>query len=121
MTNSALLPFWRNPMPSRISSRDPLKSWFAALCAASLGSIAPAVFAQATAATAPAWSSAASTVELPPFEVRTDKDTGYSAQNTTSGTRLNAKLADTPAAISVFTKEFIEDIGATSIEDLTLY
>lgn len=60
-------------------------------------------------------------IELPPFEVRTEKDTGYSAQNTTSGSRLNTKLADTPAAISVFTKEFLEDIGATNIEDITAY
>ncbi|MDP3068638.1 MAG: hypothetical protein Q8N18_00030 [Opitutaceae bacterium] len=60
-------------------------------------------------------------IELSPFEVRTEKDTGYSAQNTTSGSRLNTSLADTPAAISVFTKEFIEDIGATKVEDLVEY
>ena len=44
------------------------------------------------------------TVLLSPFEVRTDKDTGYVASNTLAGSRLNTKLADTPAAISVLTR-----------------
>lgn len=60
-------------------------------------------------------------VALPPFEVRTDQDQGYAAQNTTSGSRLNTNLADTPAAISVFTKELIEDIAATDLEGIAEY
>jgi outer membrane receptor protein involved in Fe transport len=62
-----------------------------------------------------------SSLELPPFEVRTDKDEGYVAQNTASGSRLNTSLLDTPGAISVFTSEFLQDIGATDIEQLSEY
>jgi Outer membrane receptor for ferric coprogen and ferric-rhodotorulic acid len=60
-------------------------------------------------------------VELPPFEVRSEKDQGYLAQNTTSGSRLNTSLKDTPAPVSVFTQEFIMDIGATDIAELADY
>src|SRR5262245_192137 len=60
-------------------------------------------------------------IELTPFEIRDDKDTGYAAQNTISGSRLNTSLKDTPAAISVFTAQFIHDIGATNVDDLVEY
>src|SRR5688572_5604799 len=42
-------------------------------------------------------------VELTPFEVRANLDTGYMGFETASGSRLNTKLSDTPASISVFT------------------
>ena len=60
-------------------------------------------------------------IELPPFEVRTDKDEGYLAQNTASGSRLNTSLKDTPSPISVFTEMFLKDIGATDISELSDY
>src|SRR5687768_13858208 len=60
-------------------------------------------------------------VTLTPFEVQAEKDTGYISQNTASGSRLNSALKDTPAAISVFTAEFLQDIGAVSVEDVTKY
>ncbi len=60
-------------------------------------------------------------VELSPFEVQADKDEGYLAQNTVSGSRLNASLKDTPAPISVYTMEFLEDIAATDIASLSEY
>lgn len=60
-------------------------------------------------------------IELSPFEVREGLDRGYAAQNTLSGSRINTSLVDTPAAISVFTTQFIEDIGATSVDDLVEY
>src|SRR3954469_10929805 len=56
-------------------------------------------------------------VELSPFEVRTDKDTGYTATSTLAGSRLNTSLRDPPAAISVFTKEFLDDIGAINVTE----
>jgi outer membrane receptor protein involved in Fe transport len=66
-------------------------------------------------------SSSPGPIELSPFEVREDLDTGYAAQNTISGSRLKTSLMDTPAAISVFTTQFIEDIGATNVDDLVEY
>src|SRR3954470_23717266 len=54
-------------------------------------------------------------IELTPFEVRSDLDTGYLGMDTASGSRLNTKLRDTPASISVFTAEFLNDMAATTI------
>ncbi|MFT3867963.1 MAG: hypothetical protein QM715_05645 [Nibricoccus sp.] len=61
------------------------------------------------------------TLVLSPFTVSTKKDVGYLAGNTLAGSRLNTKLKDTGAAISVFTPEFIKDIGATNMKDLILF
>ncbi|MBM3853708.1 MAG: hypothetical protein FJ399_11215 [Verrucomicrobia bacterium] len=61
------------------------------------------------------------TIELSPFVVRTDKDVGYLAANTMSGSRLNTPLVDTPASISEMTREFLEDIGATEMMNAVEY
>ncbi len=84
---------------------------------------AAAVLAQATPtpASATATAGAGNTVTLSPFEVRTDKDTGYTATNTLAGSRLNTDLRDTPAAISVFTKDFLDDIGAINVAEALSY
>ena len=60
-------------------------------------------------------------VELSPFGVKADKDVGYQATNTISGSRLNAKLKDTSAPVSVFTKEFLSDFGLTNLEEMMSY
>jgi iron complex outermembrane recepter protein len=80
-------------------------------------------FSQST--TAPAGTSTTSPrdgspspVELSPFEVRADNDVGYQAANTTSGSRLNSRLKDTPASVSAFTPEFLSDIAATNLEEM---
>lgn len=61
---------------------------------------------------------ASAPVTLSPFVVTEESDVGYQAANTTSGSRLNSRLKDTPAAISPITKELISDLAATSIDDL---
>ena len=61
------------------------------------------------------------TVKLSPFEVRTEKDQGYIATSTLAGSRLNTALIETPASISVMTKEFLDDIGATSVATALSY
>ena len=63
-------------------------------------------------------SSSDDTVQLSPFLVSTAGDEGYRAANTLSGTRMNASLFQTPAAISVLTKEFLDDIGAENVGDM---
>ena len=85
---------------------------------ASLPASAPANAAAVPDATAAPTSSP---VELSPFEVRAEDDSGYQAANTTSGSRLNSRLKDTPAAVSPFTKEFLSDIGATDLESMLAY
>ncbi len=57
-------------------------------------------------------------VELSPFEVRAENDVGYQAGNTTSGSRLNSRLKDTPASVSAFTPEFLADIAATNLQEM---
>ena len=61
------------------------------------------------------------TVELSPFVVNTARDRGYVAENTLAGSRLNTKLRDTPGSISVFTREFLDELGINDIRQLVEY
>jgi outer membrane receptor protein involved in Fe transport len=58
---------------------------------------------------------------LSPFHVNAEDDQGYRATSTLAGTRLNTSLKDVGAAISVVTKEFLEDTNSTDAEDLLVY
>lgn len=58
---------------------------------------------------------------LTPFEVSSTKDTGYAATDTLAGTRIRTDLRDVGSAIGVVTKEFMQDIGATSNGTLLQY
>lgn len=60
-------------------------------------------------------------VSLSPFVVNSTKDNGYQATSTLAGTRLNTDLQDLGASISIYTKDFLEDIGATNTADLLIY
>jgi hypothetical protein len=60
-------------------------------------------------------------IELSPFTVNAGADKGYRAENTLAGSRLNTSLRDTPASLTVFTREFLEDIGLNDIEKLSDY
>ncbi|MGH7957564.1 MAG: TonB-dependent receptor plug domain-containing protein, partial [Opitutaceae bacterium] len=61
------------------------------------------------------------TIALSPFEVRADQDKGYYGANTMSGTRLNSKLEDLAASITVVTKQQLIDTAAVDINDVFLY
>jgi outer membrane receptor protein involved in Fe transport len=58
---------------------------------------------------------------LSPFEVASTEDTGYRAQNTLAGSRINTDLKDLAAPISVVTKDFMNDIGAVDVNDILTY
>ena len=60
-------------------------------------------------------------VVLSPFTVTGDQDNGYQAANTLAGSRLNTKLSETPASVSVFTEEFLKDLGATGLAQVLEY
>lgn len=86
--------------------------------------LVPRLFAQ----TAPAPSAAASSapeaerpIQLSPFEVTADEDSGYLASNALSGTRLNTSLENIASSITVVTKLQLEDIAATDLNDVFLY
>jgi hypothetical protein len=58
---------------------------------------------------------------LSPFTVTTTKDQGYFAANTLAGSRMNTNIADLGAAISVVTKQQLEDTGSLDINDVFRY
>lgn len=49
-------------------------------------------------------------IELSPFEITTDKDTGYRASNSIAGTRSNTPIKDIALNIQVFTKDLADDL-----------
>jgi len=67
-------------------------------------------------ATAPA-PRAGEAVQLTPFTVNTDRDTGFAAASALAGGRLATDLRDTPAAYSVINREFIEALNLTDLMD----
>jgi len=56
--------------------------------------------------------------ELSPFTVEASEDNGYRATTTLAGSRIRSNLGDLGSAISVLTKEFMEDLGANEAETL---
>ena len=60
-------------------------------------------------------------IELSPFTVSSTTDVGYTATSTLAGTRLRTDLKDLGSAISVITKEFLKDTGATDAGTLLSY
>ena len=60
-------------------------------------------------------------VQMSVFNVTGESDHGYQAVNTTGGSRLNTPLKDTPASIQAFTEDFLNDVGATTVEDMLSY
>ncbi|HWA08574.1 MAG TPA: TonB-dependent receptor plug domain-containing protein [Opitutaceae bacterium] len=60
-------------------------------------------------------------VELSPFQVSGGGDKGYYASNTMSGTRLNSKIEDLAAAVSVVTKQQMSDFAMLDINDIFAY
>jgi outer membrane receptor protein involved in Fe transport len=62
-----------------------------------------------------------SVVTLSPFEVNTDRDTGYQAASSLAGGRIDTPLDRTPAAISILTREFLDDIAANNFLDAAVW
>jgi outer membrane receptor protein involved in Fe transport len=60
-------------------------------------------------------------VTLNPFEVASEKDNGYYASNTMAGTRINSKVEDLGASITVVTKQQLIDTASTDINDIFRY
>ena len=89
------------------------------------GLLAGAVYAQQVPSPvkppAKAAAPADETLVLSPFEVNADADTGYQASTAQSGTRLRTDLKDIASSISVVTKDFMDDVGATDLGGLLVY
>ena len=72
----------------------------------------PAAIAATPPAPTPA--DAGTPVALSAFTVSGSRDVGYTATNTLAGTRLNTALQDIGTALSVVTRELLDDLAATS-------
>ncbi len=83
----------------------------------------PGLLAQTAApvSPAPADDAEGEIVQLSPFEVRAETDSGYQATQTLAGSRINTRLEDVGSAISVVTAEFLRDTGATDNKSLLAY
>jgi catecholate siderophore receptor len=69
--------------------------------------------------TAPAFATEAQV--LPPVNVQATADTGYVQQSTSSATKTDTLLRDTPQSITVITRELINDQAMTSMADAIRY
>ncbi|MES2692313.1 MAG: TonB-dependent receptor plug domain-containing protein [Verrucomicrobiota bacterium] len=85
-------------------------------CAVLLFSGLASAFAQSAAPAVPA--APEKVVELSPFVVNSDGDTGYTASESLMGGRINTPLKFTPASVSVITRQFLDDIAATTPADV---
>ena len=56
-------------------------------------------------------------VELSPFVTTAGSEKGYVATSSLAGSRVNTNLKDIAAQIDVMTPEFLNDIGATNVDD----
>lgn len=60
-------------------------------------------------------------VVLSPFTVDASRDVGYAAASTLGGTRLKSELRDVASQIDVMTAEFLDDIGALTLDESLRY
>jgi hypothetical protein len=88
-----------------------------------IGALLAAASAFAQTTTPPVTSSttdekplASGAVVLSPFEVTSEKDTGFAAASSLAGGRLAGDLRDTPVSYSVITREFIDALGITDLQ-----
>lgn len=58
---------------------------------------------------------------LNPFTVDATTDVGYAATSTLGGTRLKSELRDVASQIDVMTAEFLDDIGALTLDEALRY
>ncbi len=60
-------------------------------------------------------------IQLSPFVVDSESDSGYAATQTLGGTRMRTNLADVGASLTVMTAAFMEDLGINSFSEALLY
>ena len=59
--------------------------------------------------------------ELSPFQIDASGEQGYYSSQTLAGGRLNTDLKNIATSVQVVTKQFMEDIGATSLDEVLAY
>ncbi len=99
--------------------RAQFSNWLGFVAAVAIGS--SATTAQEKPAEQPTSANSNETVVLSPFVVTVDKDNGYAATSSLAGSRLNTRLKDIPASISVVTKDMMNDLGVYNSAQLLTY
>jgi iron complex outermembrane receptor protein len=81
------------------------------------------VSAQTTAGVPPTESaeSAEQAVELPTFEVKSEKDTNFVGKSALSSTRIAVDLSEIPQSVKVLNNSFVQAIGPTMLSDILNY
>ena len=64
----------------------------------------------------PAVAGSSDAVVLSPFQVSTDRDTGFAAASSMAGGRLATDLRDTPVSYSVITRDFIDALNLVDLQ-----
>ncbi|MDO8543068.1 MAG: hypothetical protein Q7S40_21695 [Opitutaceae bacterium] len=105
-----------SPPPPRPVNSHPLSRLGTVLAA----TLAPSLYAATPATPAPPPVDE-KVVQLSPFQVAADADRGYQALNTLSGTRINSKLEDLGASITVVTMQQLLDTASVDINDIFRY
>lgn len=82
---------------------------------------APAPVPTRATAPTPATPANEEVLQLSPFMVGSERDSGYVATSSLAGTRIRTDLRDLANPISVVTREFMQDVGATDPVDLLIY
>ena len=60
-------------------------------------------------------------VELSPFVISSSSEAGWVATETLAGSRLRTDFKDVPNQIETFTKDFMQDLGLTSLDQALIY
>ncbi len=66
-------------------------------------------------------SSLENAVQLSPFVISENSDTGWVATETLAGSRLRTNFKDVPNQIETLTKEFMDDLGVTNMDQAMSY
>ncbi len=83
--------------------------------------LALTVAAAQSAPSTPAPAPADEAITLSPFVISTERETGWSANETLSATRTKQALKDVPVNIDAITADFIEDLGLNTADEITLF
>ncbi len=58
---------------------------------------------------------------MTPFEISSEQEHGYQAISTLAGGRIQTELKNTPATVSILTREFMDDLGLDNVVDFSVW
>lgn len=82
-----------------------------------VGAQLPAQTVQDSQGATPSGGQTENIITLDAFEVSSDRDLGYTAASAMAGGRIDTPLKNTPAAVSIMTQEFMEDVAINNFVD----